>query len=893
MVEESNAPEFDATFFRDRDIRFYSASATVPDSILLERVRSHSDNGDVHSRFTSPCQRPPVNVAPSVTPPANEPAITLADYFSARCISLVRTIGDDQKLVASLIRELKLRLLPQHESVVEPSPPLKEAEDVRTFCRDLRRSNSTPRIAVVTELDTLYGRSLRRQFEYDAAGWTGFCVDRFQYVRGIDGLPPERSNANAASSDKEAPGAKTDTKDTDGSLVERAEGQSQLDYLRRLAGRLRDRDKELRAQSEGNAGIRSIGVLGNDLHDKLLVLQALKPEFPDAVFFTTDLDARFLHPREQSSTRNLIVASNFDLRLTDRLQSGAPPFRDTYQTSAFFATSLAMAEINNYKPFQWTQSEVTKRLQGPRMFEIGRTSAFSFPTLLQAAPNTDPTCDRNPAACSAGSPPPRLTAELLPPAAAAPTSSAAQPAVCRNSTFDACDHVHPPPSPAYPAVNRIALWMVCAVLLFLLWAPALALSRPTRRRMRRLVSRGNRRWRRIALVTSVLIVQVSVPLIMALSWPAFAHWLTDGGKPISFSEGISIWPTEAIRLLTLLLCGYLVCRGWTALQRNLDQISLDLRIGKTRRQLVAEQDRQDESLVWWQRIANMFFLSRPYAGPLPADAASDPRMTAGTMEFWKRFIVQNRTSSRFVRSAACVAAMTLLGSLLYGALDESPGVPVRGGISDTIHKGLAFLLFLAANFLTFCVADATLLCARLVRELRWRSTNWPERSLHWFQSRLGALPPALTDHWIDLQFIAQRTRCVTGLVYYPFIVLSLVPISRSAVFDNWRMPLALPLMTILSLGVVLACVVALRQLAESSRTHALVAVKEARLRAQARDAKDEPPPQQLELLQRHIEELREGAFAPFTQQPLLKALVMPFATWGGTALLDYMAMANI
>jgi hypothetical protein len=859
MVEESSTTGFDASFFRDRKIRFYSPSATVPDAILLERV--------------------------AVEPKPQ----TLAAHFEARGISLVRTIGDDKTMAASLTEELKLRL---PKSAGAPLPPV-SASQMRERC-DKAAADSPQHIAVVTELDTLYGRSLRRQFQYDSIGnKAGFCVDRFQYMRGLDGQLPERADANAAAPAKEAPNAKTDTKDKDGSLIERAEGQSQFDYLRRLAGSLRQRDKDLRARSHGTAGIRAIGVLGNDLHDKLLVLQALKPEFPDAVFFTTDLDVRFLHPREQGWTRNLVVASNFDLRLTDHLQSGAPPFRDSYQTSAFFATSLIMAEINNATPFLWTQSDVTQRLQTPRIFEIGRTSAFAFGSPASSPTvSPGPACERNSAACAAKSVARRFAA-LLPPAAAAPQGPTVEPIDCGNSRFDACLNIHPPPSPAFPTINTMALALICATLLLLLCAPALALSRPMRRRVRRFVSDGSGWQRRIALVGALLAVQVGIPLVMAYSWPAFVHWLTDYGKPLSFSEGISIWPTEAIRLLTLLLCVCLVFRGWTALVRNLDDISLELRVGKTRRELVVEQDWQDESLTRWQRLANMFLLSRPYAGTLPADAVSDRRMTPATLAFWKHYIVQNRTSSRIVRSTACVIVMTLLAWALYTALGDSPGVPMRGGVSDQVHEWLAFALFLAMNFLVFFVADATLLCVRLVRELRQRSTNWPERSLHWFQSRLGALPPALIDHWIDLQFIARRTRCVTRLVYYPFVVLSLLLVSRSAVFDNWRAPLTLPLMSALSIGVVLACVVALRRAAENSRTEALTAVKEALLRARSGNAQGEPPPKQLELLQRYIEDLSEGAFAPFAQQPLLKALLLPFATWGGTALLDYLAMASI
>ena len=45
---------------------------------------------------------------------------------------------------------------------------------------------------------------------------------------------------------------------------------------------------------------------------------------------------------------------------------------------------------------------------------------------------------------------------------------------------------------------------------------------------------------------------------------------------------------------------------------------------------------------------------------------------------------------------------------------------------------------------------------------------------------------------------------------------------------------------------------------------------------------------QLELLLRRIEELREGAFSPFSQQPVVRAMLLPLGSLGGTALLGYL-----
>lgn len=168
---------------------------------------------------------------------------------------------------------------------------------------------------------------------------------------------------------------------------ERADGRHQFDYLRRLAENLKQQNEP----SEGHQGdIKAIGILGSDVYDKLLVLQALRSQFPQAQFFTTDVDARLLHPQEFKWARNIVVASSFGLRLRDELQGDIPPFRDTYQTSLFFSTLLAVAPDT-----PTPQQQQLDSLMQPRLFEIGRRSAYG---LDRDAPTE--VCDRNrPLAC--------------------------------------------------------------------------------------------------------------------------------------------------------------------------------------------------------------------------------------------------------------------------------------------------------------------------------------------------------------------------------------------------------------------------------------------------------------------------------------------------------------
>lgn len=210
-------------------------------------------------------------------------------------VKLHSVIGNDQQLALALRQELRLR------------------------------GASSSQIVLITEHDTAYGRAVEETFE------KVFEKDlpTFKILRGIDGKLPGDDGDNASSGRQSAgPKSSADTRE----IVERPPaGRTQYDYLRRL----RERIEQL-------GDVKAIGVVGSDVYDKLLVLRALKPHFPDCIFFTTDMDAIYSHSSEIRHAQNLLVASHYGLQLRPELQKSTPPFRDSYQTATFLATRLAI-----------------------------------------------------------------------------------------------------------------------------------------------------------------------------------------------------------------------------------------------------------------------------------------------------------------------------------------------------------------------------------------------------------------------------------------------------------------------------------------------------------------------------------------------------------------------
>ncbi len=253
---------------------------------------------------------------------------------------------------------------------------------------------------LISEWDTLYGQSLPDAM----AGCLGpsigeTCnrlddkfVHRYSYLRGLDGQVPiadgsssgdaaRGTGKNEDAGDNQDKGYKDRAKPAPGAKPsDRAEGQGQYDYLRRLGERVVSLDNRLRSgldkdpTQRSSDGIAAVGVLGSDRYDKLLIMQALRPLLPNALFFTTDLDAQLWHPTALPHTRNLLIASSFGLQLSDELQGEIPPFRSNYQTGAFLATQAAIKRATD-----GPDSRTCTWMEPPVLFEVGLSGPFQLP----------------------------------------------------------------------------------------------------------------------------------------------------------------------------------------------------------------------------------------------------------------------------------------------------------------------------------------------------------------------------------------------------------------------------------------------------------------------------------------------------------------------------------
>ncbi len=771
------------------------------------------------------------------------PSATVADEFlpkprnATMGMHLLRTIATDKDLSEALICELRRRGIDAVCSVGED----RCRHQLKGICEqnkeNLHHSQHTgihtDHVALVAEWDSFYGRSLPEAFTGIVRAWhcglrggeTGnefpcrerqpSWIHRFSYLRGIDGQLPgmqEKVDQNAEYATEHTETTKR---------IERPEGRGQFDYLHRLSQSLYALQMEL-SKKEPKQAIKAIGVLGSDVYDKLLILQALKKRFPRAIFFTTDLDARLAHPAEYEWTRNLIVASGFDLKLSPKLQGDIPPFRDAYQTSLFYATSqLALDPAGpiqkkmpkerlpqNPQPTDRSSDQkaiIESIAHSPRIFEIGRSGPIDLTVPI----------DNN------------LS-------------------------------IHPPRSQPFPAVSWY--FAVPVLLLGLLYLSSESMAQAVH-----VLAREIRAHPVLVMTPVVLLILFALAIGYLLYSQQYAE------EPLLWLEGVSIWPTEVLRGLASILSLVFFLKAGRDIDNNNDGIARQFSL----------PGRPDRDLVRGLGTLSMLALSRWGHNGGGAQRNVDA--------LWQEYLAQGSCRNRITRTLLYAVLFLLLGSLLIRTFGP-PSQPYRGEISGLIDQGMLIFSVITMVALVFFVVDATRLAVRFIRQLADENLPW-QREIIERPSQLHRVEETYWGPSLKIKLIAEQTRVIGQLIVLPFIILSIMTLSRLPYFDNWNMPIGLLLVFTLLFAFAATCGIALERTAEKARSWAVERLTDECVRVKGNPSVPEQHAEQIHLLVEEIRNLRKGAFVPFIQQPVVKAVLLPFGGVGGVVLIQYLVTA--
>jgi hypothetical protein len=805
----------------------------------------------------------------------------------------VRTIGTDDLLVRRLIDELHGRGIDQCTG-------------------DSRR-----RIVLISEWDSIYARTfsdtLREQLQCTGKGYK-VTLQTYSYLRGLDGATPEglstqvrRGSDNARGGDKGPP-------------VEWPEGRAQSDYVRRLVEEIR-RDND-------DYPVQAIGIIGSDVHDKLVLMQALRDVFPDRMLFTTDNDARLSHPSATRYTRNVIVASSLPLRFEEEPVAAINrigPFRDAYQTAAYLAARLAaMApqdlpdDKGNVHPFV---SRVEAAVAEPKLFEVGRDSMIGLPAKGIESGERDKRYYSAAAAFGmllslagltlVGRPGPAMQHawqwwSVKPQASinnAHVVIAGLQAAALGFASGVVLELAVPGSAGAFGP-----LLLALAAVLFFRWV--VFPGRPWARELRPSAALQDARAKRRRLVWRLALVGVAAAVI----WYFVVAQPTDAQmhEPFAPLSGVSAWPSELLRTLAIVLFAWFLDEAWCTSVEATEKIGTECRLFPT------------TAPAWprargWKRLHDAALWLRQ-----PSTTLDDTRRVDGTA-LWNQYRMLMSDGVRFDRVLVALVlsgVALLLVAILVNALTDSPwpGLPARGLADRALFWTTVVVSAVAVVVLLVVVGDVTVLTMWLVDRLRDGRTVYPTDTVKRFAEELGpdlwakacepieAYPdqrrkpwsgpgpaPAqvnsILDDWIDARLLAEHTAAIGGLIIFPFILVGLLVVGRSRLFDNWEIGGSVLVVLVIYLLWSIALAAMLNLSAERARRKALDGMKADLLWMKGATGYEKLA-KSFEGLIEDVRTLRKGAFAPFFEQPLVQAILVPLGGAGGAQLLDWLLYAR-
>lgn len=710
-----------------------------------------------------------------------------------------RTIAPDDGVLKALVTELARRRIAAVRQVNPDLPPVPNLSH----------------IVILSEWDTPYGRSLGTTFAAKASGQNANdntqhpnkWIHSYHYLRGIDGrLPGDVGKDNQPQQEQKTQLGQNTV------AVEATEGLNQSDYLRRLARQMKQDDE--RWQREDGSGIRAIGLLGSDIYDKLMILRALRPQFPDAVFFTNNYDAHFERRDDWGDVHNLVIVSPFGSTLPEiYLQQQIAPFRDNNQTSTYVGTLVATGRMTN--------EEAECLTWQTRIFEISRRGTYdlSAPWYLWHPGDTK---------------------------------------VVFESHYNKDEKTR---TWFRDWLTPGVIWALIIVALMVL-AMAAWISVTIARRTLPGGGTAIERLKR-AFVSTVFWLVCGGPLIIFVIALVSEYWAPE--EPLAFFSGISIWPTEMMRLIAVMLAIFFMFKASFDLRANAKRIETEFSFAPL-----------PPTPFRWRDLGIGFEHWQMKEPPRVKRFSAD--------DAWHTYLCRNKFWPRFIRIGVLFVLYSIFAFAILHLFPQ-PLSPARGETAFQIDKAVFYLTGVGLLLLSFYVVDAIQLNSNFIRMFGREVTKWSREVVE--QSyRQPPLTEKELSAYNEIFFVAQRTQVVAPLIWYPLVVLTLMIVARLSVFDNWTWPASLVLIYAIIAAWVLGSAILLRRAAEQLRETAVNDLRRFRLLGQESEAKR----QVFDELMAEIRDLKMGAFAPLTEQPFIRAALFPGAALGllavGQRLLD-------
>lgn len=557
------------------------------------------------------------------------------------------------------------------------------------------------------------------------------------------------------------------------------------------------------------------------------------------LFFTTELDAQMLHPQNFRWTRNLIVASNFDLSLKKSIQKNTPPFRDNYQTSLYLATRMALDSENTIikENLNCIDKNKFSICNPPLLFEIGRNGPVSLG---------------------------------------------------EHTTNEYNDHV------IHPKSNRIdqqttilsALFLISIALIFTLYQ-----IRPRSNVLVLFLSvsviiflgfaifaitdkngdpfsftDGVSLWPTI-LIRLVVIILVFAFILKAIrdieiNFERLSEEYFDDKSASKQRE----YPTLFVRPKRRLSTETTNQWNWHSNSDTTFWVILFIAIG------IGGKVIFNQSLlalaIFWIVILSSWFIYINYVSRIKSinKWVEDPisaSQSDNLKELWGQYYEHGRLKHRSLRVVSMWLLFMAISSVLFFILPPVFPSPCRGDTCD-IDKIVMTLSFTFVMFLIFFAIDALRLCYYWMAKLR------TELILQEYENKVLETRQLKTLSKI-VTLVAERTNDIDKLIYYPLIAIILLLFARSNYFDNIAFPLGICIIVTINIIMLIASGLGLRLEAQKLRTSAIRCLN---LQKENDEIGNKIQNEKIDAIVNDIQSIHYGAYQPMRNQPVMRTLIL-------------------
>jgi hypothetical protein len=409
-------------------------------------------------------------------------------------------------------------------------------------------------------------------------------------------------------------------------------------------------------------------------------------------------------------------------------------------------------------------------------------------------------------------------------------------------------------------------------------------------------------------------------------------------EPFAPTSGVSAWPSQLLRTLAIVLFAWFLDFTWgksAAAARRIGNDYFPNQSPPTAEPPMPLSRRVVDAIAllgaWWQdRVRQLRSNWRGFAGERLG------RMATGLAEdsiwFWRPQVVREgsvdgalvwREYRRLLHNGPrlwrlvvwLAAAVIFLSAESYLVGGGQPEVPARGLDDRALFWSTILAHVLGTVILLVLVADTTVLTWRFIGILKSGRTIYPRSTVGRFAAELGpelqavaaepiaadidartgagaAARNSLLDDWIDARLLAQHTAAIGPLIVFPFILVGLLVVARSQLFDNWAISGAVLAGLVCFVLWSIAMAALLNFGAEIARRRAIERMEEDLLWLQGRGDKYKALAERFPTLIDKVRKLRQGAFAPFFEQPLVQAILVPLGGAGGVQLIEMFMFAR-